>query len=411
MPPKKDKKKKKGDKESKKGESKGEDGDKVTEIDKLLYEYQIKALDAKIKRVEDELNLATTKRDRSSKHVEEIQKEKKRVISFLNEKLRKKTDEAADLAEQLEGSKQEFDLTVRKYLTEIEDEENDHQEKQRVLNQEISQYNDEIKSLLHFREVREEIEAREKNLAEQVAAQRADFDIENKLLAKREAEDLLRLKKDMIRRVNIAASEFRAASDAQVAPTVKRALRENQQVKLALRKLESTRLDIEEQTNRFSTKLHEVNLKQKSLAEIELDLAHQSHAKAVIIGKLKKKLKEAHSTLKDLEEQEIVIEKKENILRELSGQIDHQDAEIVELEKQKDSLHETINSAALDLNSKKIDLAKIKDILHDCATDLLKRNHLTEDSLKSLQQYLNYTGSIDQKNISTPVEAIEKPAF
>ena len=58
----------------------------------------------------------------------------------------------------------------------------------------------------------------------------------------------------------------------QVAPTVKRALRENQQVKLALRKLESTRLDIEEQTNRFSTKLHEVNLKQKSLAEIELDL-------------------------------------------------------------------------------------------------------------------------------------------
>ena len=150
-------------------------------------------------------------------------------------------------------------------------------------------------------QVREEIEAREKNLAEQVAAQRADFDIENNLLAKREAEDLLRLKKDMIRRVNIAASEFRAASDAQVrnskntykfsislgrlssqktfkkwlfqvAPTVKRALRENQQVKLALRKLESTRLDIEEQTNRFSTKLHEVNLKQKSLADIELDL-------------------------------------------------------------------------------------------------------------------------------------------
>lgn len=93
-----------------------------------------------------------------------------------------------------------------------------------------------------------------------------------------------------------------------------------------MRKLESTRLDIEEQTNRFSAKLHEVNLKQKSLAEIELDLAHQSHAKAVIIGKLKKKLKEANSTLSDLEEQEILIEKKENILRELSGQIDHQDA-------------------------------------------------------------------------------------
>lgn len=71
----------------------------------------------------------------------------------MNEKLRKKTDEASDLAEQLEGSKQEFDLTVRKYLTEIEDEENDHQEKQRILNHEISQYSDEIKSLLHFREV------------------------------------------------------------------------------------------------------------------------------------------------------------------------------------------------------------------------------------------------------------------
>ena len=53
----------------------------------------------------------------------------------------------------MQGSKQEFDLTVRKLLTEIEEEENKHQARQNELNNEIQEYQDEIKSLIHFQEV------------------------------------------------------------------------------------------------------------------------------------------------------------------------------------------------------------------------------------------------------------------
>ena len=42
----------------------------------------------------------------------------------------------------------------------------------------------------------------------------------------------------MIQRVNIAATDFRKSSDQQVPPTIKRAIRENQQVQSALKKME-----------------------------------------------------------------------------------------------------------------------------------------------------------------------------
>lgn len=57
------------------------------------------------------------------------------------------------MAETLEGSKQEFDLTIRKLLTEIEEESNAHKDKQEQLNAEIASYKDEITSLIHFQEV------------------------------------------------------------------------------------------------------------------------------------------------------------------------------------------------------------------------------------------------------------------
>ena len=57
-------------------------------------------------------------------------------------------------------------------------------------------------------------------------------------LEERERADFVRMKKDMIQRVNIAATDFRKTSDQQVPPTIKRAIRENQQVQSALKKME-----------------------------------------------------------------------------------------------------------------------------------------------------------------------------
>jgi len=128
----------------------------------------------------------------------------------------------------------------------------------------------------------------------------------------------------MIRRVNESASDFRKASDAQVAPTIKRALRENQQVKVALRKLETTRGDIDEQTREYADRLENAILKQKSLADTEIDLAHQSHAKAVIITQLEKKIKEANAELSTLELRELEIEKKSEIMESLKQEQDDQ---------------------------------------------------------------------------------------
>merc|ERR1712130_360669 len=411
MPPKKGKKKDKkvlgdGDKKSG-GEKSAGDSNKVTEVDKLLYEYQLQSLDNKIQRVQEELNQTMSHRLQNEKEIGEIRKEKGRVISFLNDKLRKKTEEAADLAETLEGSKQEFDLTVRKLLTEIEEEENKHQARQNELNNEIQEYQDEIKSLIHFQEIREEIEARERQLAADVQSQRAEYTRQNELLAQRERDDLLRLKKDMIRRVNESASDFRKASDSQVAPTIKRALRENQQVKLALKKLETTRSDIDEQTLEYATKLESAILKQKSLSETEMELAHQSHAKSQIMAQLRKKIKEATAELASLEEREVEIEEKGNILNDLRDKLEDQKFEIFELQKEQDELNATLAKDRKLLSVKEAQCARLKWALGECAADLLQKNCLTRPNINLLMEVVNHHVEISDDALSAQVSAIE----
>ena len=44
--------------------------------------------------------------------IEELRTNKKKVITFLSDQLKRKTEELQDLEEKLEGSKQEFDLEV-----------------------------------------------------------------------------------------------------------------------------------------------------------------------------------------------------------------------------------------------------------------------------------------------------------
>ena len=86
--------------------------------------------------------------------------------------------------------------------------------------------------------MRKEIEEEERSLAEKVEQQRIKYEERLDQLEERERADFVRMKKDMIQRVNLAATDFRKTSDQQVPPTIKRAIRENQQVQSALKKME-----------------------------------------------------------------------------------------------------------------------------------------------------------------------------
>ena len=92
--------------------------------------------------------------------------------------------------------------------------------------------------MIHFQNVRKEIEEEERSLAEKVEQQRIKYEERLDQLEERERADFVRMKKDMIQRVNLAATDFRKTSDQQVPPTIKRAIRENQQVQSALKKME-----------------------------------------------------------------------------------------------------------------------------------------------------------------------------
>ena len=85
---------------------------KVSELQRVQYEIQLAALDDKIGRLKSEVDKAATEKDTTEVAIEDLRSNKKRVITFLSDQLKRKTEELADLEEKLEGSKQEFELEV-----------------------------------------------------------------------------------------------------------------------------------------------------------------------------------------------------------------------------------------------------------------------------------------------------------
>ena len=85
---------------------------KVSELQRVQYEIQLASLDNKIGRLKTEVDKASSEKDTTELAIDDLRSNKKRVITFLSDQLKRKTEELADLEEKLEGSKQEFELEV-----------------------------------------------------------------------------------------------------------------------------------------------------------------------------------------------------------------------------------------------------------------------------------------------------------
>ena len=123
-------------------------------------------------------------------------------------------------------------------------------------------------------------------------------------------------------------------------------------------------------------------LKHKSLAETEMELAHQSHAKGVIISQLKAKVKEANAELVELELKELEIEQKGKILSELKIDHQNQNQEIIYYEKQKIEIIAEIENLGNSLVEKSESVQKFRSVLSKCAENLLRNNHLSRETVE-----------------------------
>ena len=79
---------------------------------KSQYEIHLGSLDDKISRLRNEVEKAETEKEKTEVAIDDLRTNKKRVITFLSDQLKRKTEELQDLEEKLEGSKQEFELEV-----------------------------------------------------------------------------------------------------------------------------------------------------------------------------------------------------------------------------------------------------------------------------------------------------------
>jgi len=172
MPPKKNAK----SAEKKEKSPKEVDPNKVTETDKTIYEIRLASLDEKIKRLRDNVADSEEKKGMTEAKIEELRTNKKKVITFLSDQLKRKTEELQDLEEKLEGSKQEFDLEVADLNKGLADQRANFESEKHRVEEDIREIKEEIASLIHFQQVKDQIEAEEVRLKEKVEQQRTDYE-------------------------------------------------------------------------------------------------------------------------------------------------------------------------------------------------------------------------------------------
>jgi len=378
---------------------------KVSELQRVQYEIQLASLDNKIGRLKTEVDKASSEKDTTELAIDDLRSNKKRVITFLSDQLKRKTEELADLEEKLEGSKQEFELEVADLNLNITDQRDRFAQQKNELELKIEEIKDEINSLIHFQKVRVSIGTEADILAEKVEDQRIRYEERLDQLEEREKADFVRMKKDMIQRVNIAATDFRKTSDQQVPPTIKRAIRENQQVQSALKKMEISCREINQESEQYQHKYDDIMEKKASLYNTELHLAHQSHAKSFIIDKLKAKCKEASTQLRQLELREADIDQKQHVLREMRAKIERNQAIVSELECDINGLMESKADKMRRLEAENAKIEQLKGLLAICGGDILQSGTVTRSTVDKLAAYFAIDGTaVTEDALHTHIE-------
>jgi len=389
------------------GDARAEDPEKVSEVDRCQYDIQILALDNKIKRLTEEVNQKIEMRKQIADDLVNAEKDKYRSISFLNEKLKRKTEEAEDVSDHLDGARREYKSSINGLLDKIETQKSTFEQNKQDLDDKILEVKNEIASLIHFQEVREDMEEHEVNLTKEVAAQKEAFQADLELLKKQDEQDLIRLRGEMIRQVNATAAKFRRDTDQLIPPTIKRAIRENHGFRLTLRKLNRCKRHLDDESAEIKNKMKGVPEKLHSLHLTEKDLAQQSHNKTYLIQLLRKKLQDTKNKLAHYRACEEEQEASKITLKKLREHLQSESNEFEAFQREAKRLAKELREHQDEIQEIENECVNIRPLLQSCVYELLEKSRIEKSTFEKLAKELGEECEIDEEFLNFPVGSLE----
>ncbi|XP_053551474.1 cilia- and flagella-associated protein 157 [Bombina bombina] len=342
----------------------------VSEQSKESYLLQIRDLESRLERYQQKLDDVCSKESLNHAEYEQLASDKKEIVSFLKRTLNQRTDEIADLNDQLLGLQQAKESEKDAYETQLAQMRREFQETKDQLTAENMLLAGKLASLEEFRVQKEELMAKFAAVEETLRIQEEENKERIYTLEKKAVLDKDRLKKEMVQRVNAVAAEFRRVSSNQMAETTKRTIRENVSISSQLTKMSDKTMELIVENDDLKEKVAEQRKQIEMLEDTEQELAKKNLSNQKVIRMLTDKCQQQQNIL-DLS---LLSEQQLNQQQE---EYHHLQAEVLAFQQHVSSLEEEVQSLKQETDGLRGELNEgnklkesIKLVLSQAATSL-----------------------------------------
>ncbi|XP_027963452.1 cilia- and flagella-associated protein 157 [Eumetopias jubatus] len=202
-----------------------------------FYHIQIRDLEDRLARYQRKWDELAVQEKLFRQEFEQLANNKKEIVAFLKRTLNQRVDEITDLNEQLQSLQLAKEMEKDAFEAQLAQVRHEFQETKDQLTTENIILGGKLAALEEFRMQKEELTEKFVSLEDQLRKQENEYKDYVYNLEKKSVLDKDRLRKEIIQRVNLVATEFRKVATNQMWDTTKRAIMENNTVTLQLSKI------------------------------------------------------------------------------------------------------------------------------------------------------------------------------
>ncbi|KAF5928911.1 hypothetical protein HPG69_002685, partial [Diceros bicornis minor] len=282
-----------------------------------FYHIQIRDLEDRLARYQQKWDELATQEKLFRQEFEQLANNKKEIVAFLKRTLNQRVDEIADLNEQLQSLQVAKEMEKDAFEAQLAQVRHEFQETKDQLTAENIILGGKLAALEEFRLQKEELTEKFVSLEDQLRKQESEYKDYVYNLEKKSVLDKDRLKKEIIQRVNLVASEFRKVATSQMWDTTKRAITENSAVTLQLSKISQQGLQLLQENEQLKGTQDKLCKQLALLENTQKLMARHSRGRQKIILLLTEKCREQQQGTAEAEQLRLRLSQQEQSLTQL----------------------------------------------------------------------------------------------
>uniref|UniRef100_A0A8C3WQT7 Cilia- and flagella-associated protein 157 n=1 Tax=Catagonus wagneri TaxID=51154 RepID=A0A8C3WQT7_9CETA len=289
----------------------------INEEIREFYHIQIRDLEDRLAWYQRKWDEMVVQEKLFRQEFEQLATNKKEIVAFLKRTLNQRVDEITDLNEQLQSLQLAKEMEKDAFEAQLAQVRHEFQETKDQLTTENIILGGKLAALEEFRLQKEELTEKFMLMEEQLQKQEREHKDYVHDLEKKSVLDKDRLRKEIIQRVNMVATEFRKVATSQMWDTTKRAILENNTMTLQLAKISQQGLKLLQENEQLRGTQDNLCQQLELLENSQKVMARHSRGHQKIILMLTEKCREQQQGTAEAERLRLLLNQAEQSLLQL----------------------------------------------------------------------------------------------